>query len=332
MKNTKILLMMGGSRFKEVFPQDILDKLASLGELTINAKANTLNQDELKALVADVDAIVTSWGAPKLTPEVLDAAPNLKFIGHAAGSVKNIVPVEAFDKGITVTNAARVMGSGVGEMNLTFMLASLRNLTEFHENKKAGIWQKNDRKVKGLFYQKVGVVGLGNTAREMLKLLKPFECEVIAYDPYVSDEVAESLGVTKKSLHDVMKESTIICLHAPILPNTYHMIGATELALIQDGAIFINTARGWLIDHDALVEEAKKGRFQICLDVTDPEPLPAGHPLWEMENVMLTPHIAGPTPDRRRDMGQDIADKLEAFLKGEPLVDIIDKKRYEHMA
>lgn len=331
MDETRILLMMGRSMFEQVFPEDVLEKIASLGKLVIKEKANELTEEELKELVKDVDAIVTSWGAPPITPAVIDNAPKLRFIGHAAGSIKHIVPEEAISKGIVVTNAARVMGLGVGEMNLTYMLAALRSLVQFQENKKVHKWVKN-YPIRGLFYQTVGVVGLGNTAKEMLKLLKPFECNVLAYDPFLSDEVVQSLGATKVSLDEVMGRSTIICMHAPILPETRNMIGAEELALIQDGAIFINTARGWLIDHDALVEEAKKGRFQICLDVTVPEPLPSDHPLWDMPNVMITPHIAGPTPDRRRDMGMDIAEKLEAFLKGEQLKDIIDLRRYQTMA
>jgi phosphoglycerate dehydrogenase-like enzyme len=331
MSDIRVLILSGAQKFLDVFPEEVLSAFRALGEVTVDTRGLNIEEPELKRLVVDKDAVVTSWGAPRITPDVLREAKRLRFIGHAAGSVRHIVPREAIEKGIVVTNAARVMGRGVGEMNLAYMLAALRHLTGFYENKKKCCWSEN-YSVRGLFYQAVGVVGFGNTAREMLKLLRPFNCNVIAYDPYVSCEAMAELDCRKAELNEVLSESTIITLHAPVLPQTKHMIGSRELSLIKDGAIFMNTARGWLVDHDALVEEARKGRFQVWLDVTEPEPLPPRHPLWRLDNVMITPHIAGPTPDRRRDMGMDIAQKLRLFLKGEKLSDVIDLRRYDTMA
>jgi phosphoglycerate dehydrogenase-like enzyme len=334
MSGVRIVILGGSHKFNDVFPKDVISAFEALGEVTIDKRGAAIGEHELVDLLADADALVTTWGAPRITSGVLNKAKRLKFIGHAAGSIRHIIPREAIEKGIVVTNAAKVMGRGVGEMNLAYMLAAMRNLTGFYENKKRGYWceRYETYNVRGLFYQTVGIVGLGNTAREMIKLLRPFECTVLVYDPYVSAESMEALGCKKATLDEVLCEATVVTLHAPVLPETRHMIGKRELALIRDEAVFINTARGWLVDHVALVDEAKKGRFQVWLDVTDPEPLPPDHPLWKLENVMITPHIAGPTPDRRRDMGMDIAQKLREFLKTGEVMDGIDLRRYDTMA
>lgn len=331
MSDVKILILGGTSKFEDVFPEEVLSAFQGLGEVVVRKEGSAILETELESLLSGSDALVTSWGAPKITPSLLDKSGRLRFIGHAAGSIRHIIPREAIERGIVVTNAARVMGRGVGEMNLAYMLAALRNLPGFYENKKKCHWSESSR-VRGLFYQTIGIVGLGNTAREMLKLLRPFECNVLVYDPYVSGESMEALGCKKATLEEVLSETTIVTLHAPVLPETKHMIGARELALIKDGAVFMNTARGWLIDHAALIAEARKGRFEVWLDVTEPEPLPPEHPLWKLDNVMITPHIAGPTPDRRRDMGMNIAEKLEMFLNGKVFSDVIDLKRYDIMA
>jgi phosphoglycerate dehydrogenase-like enzyme len=143
--------------------------------------------------------------------------------------------------------------------------------------------------------------------------------EVWAFDPYLSAAEAKKLGVHKAELDEVLRACPIVSDHLPVTDETHHLLGAKELALIQDGAVFINTARAWTVDQDALVKELASGRFWAALDVFDPEPLPVDHPLRSMDNVLLTPHMAGITRDCLQDLMATMIDEVERFFKGEPL-------------
>src|SRR5262249_38303951 len=137
----------------------------------------------------------------------------------------------------------------------------------------------------------VGLVSASTVGREVIRLLQPFDVTILLYDPYLTDADVRSLGVTKGSLDELFGRSEIVSLHAPSIPATRHMIGAEQLRRLRDGALLINTSRGSVIDHDALVAEARAGRIRVLLDVTDPEPLPLDHPLRALPNVQLTPHV-----------------------------------------
>lgn len=320
-------------RYADIFQDDIMADLREQADVVLNDLGRALSTEELAERARDADAIITCWGAPHVDRSVIESAPRLKIIAHAAGSVKNLISEDVWDAGVVVTNAASVMATYVGEFALCLALAMLRTLPEHTCGAPSDVWR--DLPARGnetLFGKTVGLVGFGHTARAFLRVLAPFGCRVIVYDPYVAPETAKSLGVNLASLEEVLSTARVVSLHAPITDETKHMLNAANLRLIQDGAVLVNTARGWLIDHDALTAELATGRFKAALDVTTPEPLPPDHPLRRMPNVLITPHIAGPTPDGRRDMFRCVVDDLKLFWAGGTPRNIVTRQMLATMA
>jgi phosphoglycerate dehydrogenase-like enzyme len=154
--------------------------------------------------------------------------------------------------------------------------------------------------------------------RRLLELLRPFEFEILLYDPYVDAVEAAALGARAVSLEELLRGSDIVSLHAPDTPETQHMVDRAGLALMRDGGVLINTSRGALVDHDALTDELVSGRLSAILDVTEPEPLPAESPLHALPNVFLTPHIAGSLGNELERLGRIVVEELERLAQGLP--------------
>lgn len=332
-KKRVIITMQQGEMFDCIFAPDIMDDLKQHADVALNDLGRHLTTEELADRAHDVDAIITSWGAPRIDTRVIEAASKLRIISHAAGSVKHFIMPEVWDAGIVVTSAAYANGVYVGEFTLCLALAMLRTLPRYSLGAPADQWKAVpcvDNET--LIGKTVGLIGLGQTARSFLRFLAPFNCNVIAFDPYVSLDVATQLGVRLVPLEEVLSTSKVVSVHAPVTEETKNMLNAENLGLIQDGAIFINTARGALIDHDALAKELSTGRFKAALDVTMPEPLPVDHPLRSFPNVLITPHIAGPTFDGRRDFFRSVVDDLKLFWAGREPSNVVKKEMLATMA
>ena len=181
------------------------------------------------------------------------------------------------------------------------MIMSAKRLMDYAQHvRHTDGWRSPDIPVdeQHLFGATVGIVGASDVGRVVLRLLRPFDAKVLLYDPYLSAEEARALAVEQVSLDDLFARADIVSLHAPSIPETRHMVGAAQLRRMRDGALLVNTARGSLIDQEALVHEAGSGRIRVALDVTTPEPLPGDSPLRAMPNVIITPHLAGQGPLR----------------------------------
>jgi phosphoglycerate dehydrogenase-like enzyme len=260
---------------------------------------------------------------------VLDAADRLKLYMHSAGSIKSLVPPAVFERGIVVTHGAGAIATGVADLSVCLIWMMLRQPHKMDAALKAGTaWDKAKetgfgQPAPGLGYElsgkRIGVLGAGHTGRTFIKLVRGLGCEVWVYDPYLSEERAAELGVIRSELDDLLSQCPIVSCQLPTTEETHHMIGARELGLLQDGAILTNTARSWVMDQDALLAELQSGRIQAALDVFDQEPLPADSPFLKLDNVILTPHVAGGTIEARHRQGQYMVEELRRFLAGEPL-------------
>jgi phosphoglycerate dehydrogenase-like enzyme len=295
--------------------------LHDLGEVAFHDSEANLSSEELAARVPGFDAVLTSWGSPQFTDQVLDAADRLKVIAHAAGSIRRLTPPPIFQKGIVVTHAASAIAPAVADLSLAFTMLLLRHVHLHDRFLKAGDWGRArdlglGRELEGT---RVGVVGAGYTGRCFIKLLRALDAEVWVYDPYLSDAGAAELGVTIAGLDELFAECPVVSVQAPATKETHHMIGAKQLGLLQDGACFINTARSSVIDYDALLAELQTGRIQAALDVFDQEPLPEDNPFRELDNVIMTPHVAGGSVEARHRQGQWMVEELRRFFSGEPL-------------
>lgn len=317
-KKYKIALLMNKAITQRVISKQDMEFLRSFAEVT-EADRLPAKVDEafMAETIVDADACITCWGTPLLTESVLSKAPGLKLIAHAAGSVQKLIPKSAWENGIRVTSAAPIIARDVAETVLGLMIVSLKEMWEWTSMTKNGLWRGNKSmdSLKRLYGLTVGVIGASHVGKNVIKLLKPFNVNILLYDPYVNDEQAKSLGTTKVSLERLMSESDVVTIHAPVLPSTIHMINKENLSLLKDGALFINTARGKLVDEPALIEKLKEGHIFACLDVTDPEPPELHNPLLSMKNVILTPHIAGgQTQNGRVEQGHFIAEQVHKCL------------------
>jgi len=331
----RIAFLMPEARRAQVFTPAALDRLRALGEVVAPEGDSKAVATQLPDILPGVDACLTGWGTPRLDPELLAKADRLRIIAHSAGSIKSIVPIEAFDRNVVVCHAADVIAEAVSECTLALILTGLRRFHLMDQAMKAGrSWAEASRVHRGrqLAGKTVGLVGCGYVARRVVGLLKPFGVRILVYDPYLSAERAAELGVTPTSLDAVFAESDVVSNHAPITPETRHLIGARQLALLREGAVFVNTARAWAIDQEALLRELQTGRFWAALDVFEPEPLPEDSPLLKLDNVFLTPHQAGHTVDTNHKQGMAMVEELERFFAGEPLRYRVAREAYAIMA
>lgn len=329
-----LITMPDGDMFRQIFVPPVMRELGSFAEVSSNPLGRNYTTEELIQAAEGVDGLLTSWGLCRITTDVIQSAPALKIISHAAGSVKRFIDPAIFDAGVTVTSAAPVMAPSVAEHALALTLALLRNIPQQAEAMREGhlygspVFNSNE----GLFEQRVGLVGFGNIGKEFARLLKPFRVDLVVYDPYFPQEKAEDYGVTLVGLNELMSTSKVISIHAPITEETRNMVNASNLKLMQDGAVLINTARGWIVDHDDLTAELKTGRIKAALDVTYPEPLPLDHELRTLSNVILTPHIAGPTWDRRWVMAKSAVEDMKLFFQGKMPRNLVTKDMLATMA
>jgi phosphoglycerate dehydrogenase-like enzyme len=246
-----------------------------------------------------------------------------------------MLPPPVFTHNIAVTHAAVAIAPAVAEMTLALILTSLRNIPKLDQlMKTGGAWAEGAAlgMSQELVGNRVGIIGAGYTGRCVIKLLKALDVDVWVYDPYLTAQRAAELAVHRATLEDLLAQCPIVTMQAPPTAETRHMIGAHELALLQDGALLINTARSHLVDQDALLAVLRTGRIRAALDVYDQEPLPLDHPFRQLDNVLLTPHVAGASVQARLRQGQTIVEEIQRFIAGEPLRYGVTAEMLETMA
>lgn len=330
---TNILVTLRENQYGDILDEDSFARLCDLGnaicETNLPGDQEDPFLDALKRNQAEV--VLTCWGSPKLTLKVYQANPQLKYMCHAAGTVRPYVDRECIESGLLVTNWGTVIARSVAEGALMMMLSCLRRTTpiQFEIHLRKG-WRPKGLQNEGLFHQRVGLVGLGVIAQELVRLLAPFQCHISAYSPHCPDEVFERLGVSRvTSLKGLFRNNRIISVHASNVPANYHTINAEVLGCLKDGSVLVNTARGAVINTEHLVTELKKKRIWAALDVFEEEPLPTDSPLRGLENCQLIPHMAGPTPDRRVDMGKLAVANIARYLSGEETIHRVTVEKYD---
>src|SRR5690242_11907793 len=246
-----------------VFGATSVARLEALGDVVVLDDPG--DPTALTAALPGADVLITSWGATPLTAEVLDHADRLRLIAHSASSVKHFVTDEVFRRGLRITQAGQAMAVPVAEVSLAFTLSLLHRIQRFDHQMHDGAWRDDAPPQHGLRSSRIGVVGASRTGVEYIRMLVALGAEVVVYDPYLTDERAAQLGVRRTTLDELLRTSRVVALHAPTLPETHHLIGARELALMPDGSSLVNTARSWLIDSPALLAELRTGRIDAAL-------------------------------------------------------------------
>ena len=317
-----------------LFSAESEERLATLFTVRGGDHDDRLSSAELAGQVGGCTALLTGWGTPQITPDVLAAAGDLRIIAHSAGSVRRLIPIAALEQGIAVTHAAALIAEAVAEFTVFGMLLGLRWPHRQNAWIHAGKPWSECRATGGnlLEAQRVGLIGCGYVAQRVIRKLQGFGMPIAVYDPYLSDERAAEFNVTRVSLEELFSTCRVIANHAPTTPETDGMVTATHFKLLQDGGVFINNARARAVNQDDMIAELATGRIRAVLDVFNPEPLLPDSPLRGMENVFLTPHMAGQSDDTRMRQGAAMVDELERFLNDEPLQYPITLENYDRMA
>lgn len=314
---------MAGNSLRTQFGPEELARLAATATLGEPMAVTELSSPAVRARLAEVEVLVTSWGCPPLDPGVLRHAPRLRAVLHAAGSVRGHVSKAVFDRGILVTTAADANAQPVARYTLAAILWAVKKVPFLaaEARRHRGDWSYRQGHGEPGGTPTIVLVGFSRVGRRVARLLQQVDAgRVLVVDPYADPAAVAASGAALTTLAEALPHADVLSLHAPDLPATRHMIGAAELAVLPPGATLINTARGRLIDHAAL-EKACRAGLHAILDVTDPEPLPSASPLYGLPNVMLTPHVAGALGTETRLLTASALTELERYAAGLPPLD-----------
>jgi phosphoglycerate dehydrogenase-like enzyme len=280
-----------------------------------------------------LDALVVCHGSPRVTAEVLNECPKLRFVGELEGDrfARRIDVDACASRGVRAVDTTQGSSYPVSEWALAMMLVGLRNaggqFRRLIEHRPAPSDEERRRDpgyVRGeLTGKTVGLIGCGHIGRRLLEYLEPFHVCVLVHDPYIPKEIADAYRFTLTSLDNVLAIPDVVVCLAPLTPGTRRMIGAREIGLLKPGAVFVNVSRGAIVDSAALIERLRMGDIVASLDVFDPEPVPVDSPVRDLPNVFLTPHIAGVTAASRTRFFTLMVDELKRFFGGhETLYDL----------
>lgn len=328
---SSLLAALTAQELADFLPEPLLHQVRTLAPRFLHylTTEQTPAADFHRALAdANPEILLACWKTPPL-PAVLP--PNLRYVCYLAGSVKRLVAREHIERGLLVSNWGGSISRIVAEWALFHMLSCLRRATFWTlAMHREGAWKNGGTETASLFGRRVGLHGFGLVARELVRLLQPFGCTISACAPDVTTDVESRFGVTRTaSLEALFAENDIVVELAPLIPATIGSVTERHLRLLRPGGVFVNVGRGAVVDEAALLRVAREGRIMIGLDVFTVEPLPPDSPFRGLPNVTLTPHLAGPTTDRRRDAGAFALDNLHAYVEGRPLPSGIDLRTYD---
>ncbi|MEV7725191.1 hydroxyacid dehydrogenase [Streptomyces sp. NPDC087917] len=290
---------------------------------------------ELADRLDRAEVLLTGWGCPPLDSAALGRMPRLRAVVHAAGSVKHHVTPACWERGLLVSSAAAANALPVAEYALAAILFSNKRVLESAHAYRAArgpIDLLSHYPTVGNYRRTVGLVGASLIGRRVLELLRPFDLRVLVHDPYADPAEVTALGGECSSLDELLRRSDVVSLHAPALPQTRHLLDASRLSLMRDGATLVNTARGSLVDTDALTTELVTGRLHAVLDHTEPEVLPAGSVLFDLPNVLLTPHVAGSLGGELDRLAASAVEELERYARGLAFRHPVDPARLAYSA
>ena len=307
-------VLIGSRSFGQVFPEHIR-QLEQVGcEVIPNGVGRAYRAHELKSALVDVDAIIT--GTDELTAEIINGADKLRTIAKHGIGIETIDMEAARARGIVVSATPQASSDSVADLTLALLLAAARKVVPAHLNTVSGGWKAYTG--MELRDKVLGIIGLGRIGQQVCRRALGFGMQAIAYDPYANQEFVKANQVKLVSLAELLASADVVTLHVPADQVQCPLLDAAELAQMKPGALLLNTARGALVDENALADALRSGHLGGAgIDAFENEP-PVGSPLLELENVVLTPHIGGRTYDGLRRMGEQTIENVVRALRGDP--------------
>lgn len=325
-----IYMLPAGSRDR-IYSPEVVGEIRRLVNLT-DCSEITGNLDALRPALADAQIILSGWGMMRMDRGFLDAAPRLEAVLYGAGSVRGFVTDEFWERNILLTSTYAANAIPVVEYTIAAIVFGLKQAliaSAMTCRERAFTAPETTR---GVYGAKIGVIGAGMVGAGVLERLKTYDVTTYCHDPFLSDERARQLGTTKLDLDEMFETCDVVTLHAASLPSTEHMIAGAHLRSMQEGAVFINTARGRIVKEDEMIEVLREGRIFAFIDVTDPEPPAPDSLLYTLPNVFLTPHSAGSGGKEVHRQGEYVLEELRRFLNGDPPRHAVTKEMMDWMA
>lgn len=296
----------------------VADPISPVGLEALRQQAEVVEDTSLDALDA-FDALIVRGRTKVGRTEIESARPRLKVIGRAGVGVDNIDLDAAEDHQVVVVNAPLAATNAVAEHALALMLALARNLTHSDRLMKQGKWEKQRLKGIELWGRTLGILGLGRIGRALVEKAAVLGMELLGHDPRLSTSEIRERGARPVSIDQLFTDSDFVSVHVPLIPATHHIVGKAELAAAHPGLFLISTARGGIVDEDALLRALEQGTLAgAALDVFEQEP-PGSTPLVTHPNVIATPHLGAQTHQAQARAASDIAEEVLAALEGETL-------------
>ncbi len=315
---------------KTFIPMDVCQYMEQRVQVVYSPLARQVTKEDILTYAADCDAIITGWGHPQISYDMIRTT-NIKLIAHTGGSVGSLVTPDVYDNDVKVISGNLMYAESVAEGVIAYMLMALRKLPEYVSCTRSGEWSIENGQTKGLLDRSVGLIGQGAISTFLAEKLRVFNVKVKMYSGHpIKDNLVHDFGVEQVSLEEAL-QCNVVSLHSAMNERTRGMIGTEQFKLIRDGALFLNTARGHIVDEEAMIEELKKNRFTAVLDVYYNEPLEIGSPLRYLPNVYCIPHLAGPTFDRRPVITKRLVDNIKLFENGQKMPLEISKEHHARM-
>jgi len=294
-------------------PAEILSKYDKTEGVSVVNKSG-ISMDDLNKEIADYDGLVVR-SRTKVTADIIEAATKLKVIGRAGAGVDNVDSAEATKRGIIVMNTPGGNTMAATEHTIALMLAGLRNIAKANASMMRGEWDRKTYIGHELYQKTIGVVGLGKIGQEVAKRLAAFDTKLIGFDPILTSETADMLGVKLVDLDTLLKESDIITIHAPKMPETIDMLNAKNMQQCKDGVIIVNCARGGIVNEKDLISVLDSGKVALaCVDVYSSEP-PEDFDLAQHEKVLATPHLGASTEEAQTKVADQILDQIIEYFQ-----------------
>ncbi|MBE6502776.1 MAG: phosphoglycerate dehydrogenase [Methanobrevibacter sp.] len=303
-----------------------IENLKAVADVVVDT---TITPEELANTIHEYNGIVVR-SRTKLTKDILKNAENMQIIARAGVGVDNIDLDAATEKGIMVVNSPESTSVTVAEHTMGLILSMARKISIADKSVKDGKWEKKKFMGVELRNKTLGVIGMGRIGSQVVNRCKSFGMDAMAYDPYLPEEVAKQMGVELTDLNTVLKNSDFITIHVPLTPETKHSISTPQFELMKDSAFIVNCARGGIIDEDALYDALINNKIGgAALDVYEEEP-PKESKLFDLDNIVLTPHIAASTKEAQRDAAIIVADEIIELTKGNNPKNVLNMPRIDN--
>lgn len=315
-----IAFAMTASVRERVFPERVMRDYRAIADVA--GVLTEFTSHPARAVLAQAEVLVTGWGAPRIDASVLDQAPRLEAVLHAAGTVKPYLDPVVLERGVRVSSAAAANAVPVAEYAVAMIVLAGKQVLPI-ARRYGRVQDEFDIEAAfpglGNFGQRVGIIGASKIGRMVIDMLRAYSFEVVVYDPYLTEDDAAALGVTSVSLDELLRTSRVVSVHAPSLPSTLDLVDAAGIASMPRGATLVNTARGEIVDQQALTRRVLAGELFAILDVTVPWILESDHPLYSSDHALLTPHIAGSYGVELERLSRAMLDELGRITRDEPL-------------